>query len=846
MHNKHLWESNNYLSTIRLLWAKSNPYVRLIDHLLQTGECAQELLVKGSLQVVAHKLSQMTGLGQEEIVSLVSFIAAIHDIGKAHPFFQAKGDEILRTSDKTDSNFRTSIESLKQEGLLEVDTLPIFRHEEYSGELLKELLPQVLNTDSTFITAISRAVALHHQGKGKSEKTIIPSYCQPKKWKELQREIFQILLDRFDPPRRAFGGNADATVYLIMGIVILSDWIASDLGEEIDFSTVLTNRGLDYDNRRIEFSDFCSFWRFIPRDGMRGIQKAVEQLGKSPSPFYIVEAPMGEGKSEASLYLAACQMRQFSANGFYIALPTSATGNQMHSRVNDLFAKNDLPESRLLHGTAWMIDVDKKTINNAFESETIEWLAPLRRAMLSCYAVGTVDQAMLAVMKVKYGVLRLLGLANKVLVLDEVHAYDAYMQTIIETLLEWCKALSIPVILLSATLPKKKKAAFLEAYGAKVNCELSDDYPLITSIDANGSILQDSVNSVHMRRRYKVCISPYLNDVEKTARLAIEAVEHGGCVCVLVNTVNRAQEVFKCLRKINVDAQLDLFHARFTIEQRNKIESSVVNKYGKHFENRPQKSILVATQVMEQSIDADFDAMITDLAPIDLLLQRFGRVHRFDNTKRPLCLSSPTITVLTSLTGYDDTTIYPGILMDRTEKLLREYDSLKTPEMIRFLVETVYGSEDNDDKQQYEMWAKHEFKKQLETAMAEGSVLPVPDLTYPSFADCVPDFFLDDGEGSNYCAKTRIGDGSQRIILIEQDKITSLPENPTKKEAKELMLQSASVRTIKFGELPTNARIGKGLIKGVVFLPTDSNGIAYWNNFKLYNDNELGIMIEKE
>lgn len=823
------------MADYQILWAKSKPYCSLADHLVITGRCAAELLRNGVISPIVDRLCKSTGLMPEELISLISYLASLHDIGKAHPFFQAK--------DKAVPN----VDILISEGLLGKKAPPVFRHEEYSSIILEKLLPTVLDTDTAAIKAIGAAVRMHHQGKGKSEKTLIPHFCNPSEWKRLQNQINGVLINEFHPPKKHFFGNSDAFIYLLMGTIILSDWVASGITEiGSDIASEIRARGLGDASEIAPFDHFCDFCTFITFSERRGIQQAADILAKDPAPLYIIEAPMGEGKSEAALFMALSQMRRFGANGFYAALPTSATGNQMFNRVNDLFGMHEMKKSRLIHGTAWMIDDNSEPSGTEPEPESVQWLAPLRRAMLSRFAVGTIDQAMLSVMRVKYGVLRLLGLAGKVLVLDEIHAYDTYMQTIIERLLTWCRALGVPVILLSATLPKQKKLSMLNAYGAECSMDLSSDYPLITAMNDDGSVREYPVGQVHMRRQYRIELFPIMTDAEKTAALAANMVRDTGCICVLVNTVDKAQKVYRALQSIDTNAEVLLFHARFPVEKRNEIEKTVVSKFGKHFENRPKKSILVATQVMEQSIDADFDAMITDMAPIDLILQRLGRVHRFDDTPRPESLKTPKITVLTSPTGYDDKTVYPGILMKRTEDLLSKTDTVKTPDQIRALVEAVYGTDLDDDEVSFEMWAKYTFKNQLEAAQADGGVLPKPALDYPSFADNdFLDFSRSDDESDSCSAKTRIGDGSSRIILVPMSELPFIPDSPSRREAKALMLKSASIRTAKLGSLPHDARLAEGLLAGNILLPTD-DGVAHWGDYIIYNDDELGIMIEKE
>ncbi|MFR6378830.1 MAG: DEAD/DEAH box helicase [Evtepia sp.] len=174
----------------------------------------------------------------------------------------------------------------------------------------------------------------------------------------------------------------------------------------------------------------------------------------------LIEAPMGEGKTEAGIYAALQMARQWKKHGFYVGLPTSATSNQMVGRMREFLALHGLEDTvRLLHSMAWLVDEDLPEMQFDTEEKAYaaRWLLPVRRGLLAPYAVGTVDQAMMAVLMVKYGVLRLLGLAQKTLVIDELHSYDVYMSELIERLLEWCKALEIPVVMLSRRCRRRKK-----------------------------------------------------------------------------------------------------------------------------------------------------------------------------------------------------------------------------------------------------------------------------------------------------------------------------------------------------------------------------------------------------
>lgn len=841
---------------INHLWAKSNPYQTLPDHLIQTGMCAVVLLRDGSLQPVLRKLAASFGLPPDKMLPILAYFAAIHDIGKCHPLFQSK------TFDAP------GLDALQKDGLLyrgmPADQIASFRHEKYAYPVCKRLWEPYADFAPDFWEALERAVSLHHQGKN-GDGTRIPSACRPQGWESLQNKLNDLILAYFHPDLGLLKNpaHADASIMQIMGLIILSDWIAS--GAALDSSGLqqsdlethvrksIAERGLLARKASFGADSFTALWPAIPREGLRGVQQACEDLGKSPDAFYLIEAPMGEGKSEAALYLALQQMRRYNADGFYMALPTSASSNQMFSRVNYMLSSQSAGSARLLHATAWMLDEstpeDPAQINNddaELSIDILRWLSPLRRGLLSQFAVGTVDQAMLAVLMVRYGVLRLLGLSSKVLVLDEVHAYDTYMQTIIERLLSWCRALEIPVILLSATLPQEKKRALLAGYGASMEAPLSSEYPLITSVSAHGGVTQTAIKRVHMKRTYRLFLHPFFGDPEQTAMLAERLAQDGGCICVMMNTVKRAQQVYLALKQRSLDVIYMLFHARFPYEDRQRIERECVSFFGKSTSGRPKKCILVSTQVLEQSIDADFDALITDIAPIDLLLQRMGRVHRFDNMPRPDCLAAPQIHVLNEPSGrYDGQAVYASLLMRRTEALLRERDCIETPEDIRSCVERVYTAETPTDAEEYESWAAQAFSHAFDAATAEGNLLNSPNPQYAFLSQSVPAQWLEDDPLVSRSAHTRLGDGGRTVILLSPDELPTVNSSPNRETAIRLLKRSVSIPAAMLGDPPADAIQGTGFLRGALLLPTQNEKYA-WGEYDIWCDSELGVRIEKK
>ena len=294
------------------------------------------------------------------------------------------------------------------------------------------------------------------------------------------------------------------------------------------------------------------------------------------------------------------------------------------------------------------------------------------------------------------------GIADKVIVIDEFHAYDAYMLNTIEVLLSWLKAFHTPVILLSATLPKRTKQKIFELY----NCseEISEAYPLL-SVCKNGHLEQHSVQNSGTVKKYKIRFLDIKDDPAAIAMEAEKQVQAGGCIDIIMNTVNSAVEVFKEVQKTGIPCYL--FHSRFPIDDKEKITDKLITFFGKDRSKRPEKAIVVATQVLEQSIDLDFDFTMTALCPIDLLLQRMGREWRHSNegTIRENWVDVYPETLI--LRGKDER-IYPKELLERTNTYLEDRKFLTLPEDIRPAVDTIY--KDVADTEDAEAWMNHETR----------------------------------------------------------------------------------------------------------------------------------------
>jgi CRISPR-associated endonuclease/helicase Cas3 len=244
---------------------------------------------------------------------------------------------------------------------------------------------------------------------------------------------------------------------------------------------------------------------------------------------------------------------------------------------------------------------------------------------------------------------RLYGLSGKAVVIDEAHAYDTYTSELLENLLLWLSALRVPVVLLSATLPEEKREKLLRAYAPRAALPPVVDYPCALAVQPSceqalyAPVPWSDAKTFTLDYR-ELDEGQHLEAVELALR---DLLAKGGCALCMTNTVDEAQALYAHLDdSLDLGDNIHLFHARFPMEQRLDIEERMKRLFGKDPKHRPERAVLVATQVAEQSLDADFDLLISHLAPIDLLFQRMGRVHRHGNKQRPSGLQQPRVICL--------------------------------------------------------------------------------------------------------------------------------------------------------------------------------------------------------
>ena len=512
---------------------------------------------------------------------------------------------------------------------------------------------------------------------------------------------------------------------IICGMLIMADWIASntyyfpliaeneygapeEYPERVDRAWKkisfpmpwVSNARLGLDNE-----DFSSRFGFSPNPTQRDVIEAVNDAG--PSGIYILEAPMGLGKTEAALAISEILAARSGAGGLFFGMPTQATSNGIFPRLEN-WAKElsaddgTLHSIRLAHAAAALNDDYRgileghSDLNDEGEGKLIvhDWFSGRKQALLSDFVIGTVDQMLMAALKQKHVMLRHLGLIGKVVVIDECHAYDAYMSQYLDMAVKWLGVYKVPVVILSATLPEKRRAELVEAY---LNVKSDDaewkhslSYPLLTYTE-DGKIKQKALTFDGDKKLINVSRIQIEEMKEKVAF----ATERGGCVGVIVNTVRKAQEIAAELRSDFPDCEVIVMHAQFIMTERADREKLILNRVGKNSKPEDRRRlIIVGTQVLEQSLDLDFDLMITELCPMDLLLQRTGRLHRHKR-KRPEGLEDARCYVIDTMDeNFDEGSkaIYGEWLLMRTRALLPE--KLTIPDDIPPLVQRTYDIND--------------------------------------------------------------------------------------------------------------------------------------------------------
>lgn len=831
--------SDGALAQVRWMWAKSAPRHPLWKHMLDSA---------------AASLALPDALTRERwTAEQVALVVALHDIGKADAAFQHQVREFS--------------EGLRDAGYPPTGDVRC-RHERLSARFIRNRL-KAAAMDDLAAMAMARAVIAHHGHWDESARGVAKEY------EEAQERLCQMLEQTLGAELpRLVPADLSSFGMRLAGHIVLADWIASnekffqdgrlrDIDEPGDYlrqarivASEWTEK-LGFDRNRSPGKAACIV------ETPRPIQKALLEHDIPPA-LVIIEAPMGDGKTEAAWILAE-KWRENGYHGMYMALPTMATSDSLHSRYRlDYLAKLGSREDlKLVHGMAWLRDDNEPErapeVGEPGDDRSLAaaWFRPTRRAMLAAHGVGTVDQAMLAGMNVKFGFLRLFGLSDRVLVIDEVHAYDAYMSAIIGRLLQWCACLKIPVILLSATLSARQRAAMIEAYGATGGDPGPEaPYPLITVAEPGKETRTINTLASSSRTLRIESHQGLLGDATKTAELAAALVKQGGCCCVILNTVKQAQSVYRALNL--PEEQKLLFHARFTAADRERIAHTVLAKFGKDTTSRRATFVLVATQVVEQSLDVDFDHMISEIAPIDLLLQRSGRLHRHSDRA-----AQPVLHVLLPEagvrrfggTGY----VYAEKPLLRTLAILAEARELRLPCDFRLVIERCYGT--GTWQQDKVDWATireadQAWDRDVELLRHQGSQFALCEPSKRAFRPVNNDPTGDDSDdGNGWRARTRLGANDRMAVLVGEHELPNLEVGQLRMSEVQALYRR-SLRLPSYlpvhcpGEEYSPAAEGQGKLRGLLLLPLGNNGLwcghdGNGNRYEVDYDKSLGLVTRR-
>lgn len=788
------------------LWAKagaaegeSHP---LACHLLDVGATAEAMLARAVPPSVRERLGT---LGRD--VSLAAW-CALHDLGKASPAFQAKRPDLAQHAEAHGLPVgRPANPDAAPHGLVTLWALPALLTERGARPQAARRLAAVLAAHHGLFPSNTQVLNAHWKLAGTGPWT----GCRDK----LVAEVLATL--SAEVPHGDL--RVDVAV-LLAGLCSVADWVGSNTswfpyepdGDPAGFSGYL-RAARDRAGHAItdlrwgvwapRQATFTELFDTAPRP----LQVEAEAVAATVEgqALVIVEAPMGEGKTEAALLLAQALAAKVGYGGLYFALPTQATANQMLGRLKG-FLEHTMPPGavnlQLLHGSAWLGPAARDLASAATGIQGIwddadgqarvvagEWFTHRKRGLLSPFGVGTVDQVLLAGLRTKHVFVRLFGLAGKVVVIDEAHAYDTYMSTVLDRTLQWLAALGASVIVLSATLPARRRSELVASWAqASTEAAQLDDgacYPRITTVDQRSarSVNFEPSRSGEVRLAEKPWGLASTLQVEELSAGLIEAVRDGGCVAAVCNTVGGSQRLYRAVldqAERTPGLWTGLAHSRFCAEDRARWEEDLMRLFGPPpSAQRPEKAVLVATQVIEQSLDLDFDLLVTELAPVDLMLQRIGRLHRHQRP-RPELLATPTCwwfgppaddANLPHFRGWPSSYVYEPHLLLRSWLVARATGTIELPGSIRALVEAVYGDGSLSPPPELQaIWDESlaQLRKDLEGAQAEAKArfLPPPrsDL---ELAELSWDPSLEDDDAHPALqALTRLGPPTAQVVCL--------------------------------------------------------------------------------
>lgn len=881
------------------LWAKKAVrnnqvvWLPLYVHLSDTSNVIRAL-AKSWLAPGVWEWLQTDWLDEDQLLKFITWLGAVHDLGKATPAFQ--GQPAFKDRQIVDEAIDFH---LAQAGWQEINKWSSLDHSKSRHELAGETLLMNWGVDAS----IASIIGAHH-GRPTASRNISDNQLvvfpdnyyanDSDRWKQVQKEIFNYGLELAGykdvgelPNEVPFSKSL-----VLEGLLIMADWLSSSEsthGKNL-FSLMPIDKKLKIDLNDRAQNALNIWWNFGVKGwtpdpiydpqslyerrfgfNPRSIQaQMTELIAKAEKPgLLVIEAAMGIGKTEIALVAAEQLMAKTQRNGVLFALPTQATTDAMFTRVNDWLTAvaeetgATLPVI-LKHGKA-MFNQEFKDLPEASEEYDDEDLVlknrwfDKKKSLLTPFVICTIDEVLAMALKKKHVFLREMGIANKVLILDEVHSFDTYMDSYLEKALTFCGAFGVPVILLSATLPHGIKQRLVKAYrrgmGYRKTVKLSTGYPSLTLTDGE-KVVSDTSFPINVSRQ--IVIKQQIWDPEnRWFNGIIKRLETGdGIIGVIVNTVASAQNLAKITMKSNPHLPFLLLHSQLVTDDRHEREVELQHLIGKHGK-RPRKLLVIGTQVLEQSLDIDFDILYTELAPMDLILQRIGRLQRHKRS-RPHGYECPQATILipNEEQGRGSQAIYTQYLLERTRLNLPEVISL--PDEIELLVAKVYDNLDIDQV------GYRDFKERQEVAKRRAGTWQIQTSKIFSRHDNTL-FGLIEGQvskGTDVEPAVRDGDEQIEVIpLVDTEYgLTTVNGQPIEElsgyDLAQLTLRlPARVTNFNYEDVITelekmtadwvpNWRISKWL-KGQLGLVFNSNLQVRLGNYQLFYDQDLGLITQK-
>lgn len=899
----------------RAVWGKTDPergtWLPLVQHLADAADMAETLWREWVPNNLREGLGRAFG-GQQVAGAVLVLLAAVHDLGKCAPAFQVKADRVpdygflVRELKRVGFEFPPKGAKLTPHGLL--------------GQAAVQQLLESAGVQPGIARSVSPIIGSHHGSPTtRWEASHVPQIdLGLDSWADTRREIWHAMLDRAGLSNlpAVFAEPLPVPIQVqLNALVVMADWMSSNT--ELFPHEVVPNRladalaGLDLPPR---WSPMLNDWdpqeflwaRFARLGGAspQPLQTACVEAARSldgPA-LLILEAPMGSGKTEAALMAAETMAARWGNGGVFVGLPTMATATPMFTRIADWLGQvpgADRTAVNLVHSKAALQPEFRELVSrsrfvgladDAAETEVIvaSWFRGRRRAALSTHVVGTIDQALFGALRAKHVMLRQLALAGKVVILDEVHAADDFMGVYLEDVLSWLAQHQVPVLLLSATLPPAKRNSLASAYATgrtrrpeKLELSAQAGYPRLSVVTDTASDWQVSQSE---RPASTVELVPMADDVPELVELLRQQLSHGGCAGVICSTVRRAQERFSALQQADL-GEVVLLHSKFAAPHRAVRESDLVSRLGPNGD-RPGRLIVVGTQVLEQSLDIDFDLLVADVAPMDLLFQRLGRLHRHQRG-RPVGLTQPRC----YLVGVEDWLAPPPQLAAGPAAVYRSWPlwsalaavgclptRIKLPHDIPDLVALAYDEDREAPPGWVDQWSQALAKYRAERAKKENEArafaIPTPDRAR-SLEDWA-DNLASDPEAPRTAARAKVRDADEslEVILIWKDAernprvlagverhsdaliprplgerdgglartvascTVSLPRELTHPGVIE-----ATIAALEAGDLDVSSWQTSPWLNGQLFLVLDSDGRASVGDTTLAYDLELGLRV---